>query len=94
MRTKCFPILILLALMLVVTTASAQTYVKKDLSKIAYGMTTDEVRNIFGRPDHINTSAGPRGELQQWVYREGRYKQLYLYFNDGRFTSYDRVGER
>jgi len=74
--------------------AMGQIYIKKDLSKIQYDMTIDEVKSIFGRPDHINFYGGRHGETQQWIYKEGRYKELILYFDNGKLSSYQRFGEK
>jgi outer membrane protein assembly factor BamE (lipoprotein component of BamABCDE complex) len=63
-------------------------YVKRDVSKLQVGMTTEEVKSLFGRPDHINRYDGPRGEEQQWVYKEGRNQHLYIYFENGLYNGY------
>jgi len=69
--------------------------IKHDVTKIQAGMTTDEVRNIFGRPHEINTRSGPKGETQQWVYTEGKSQYLFLYFENGIYTGeYSRHGEK
>ena len=75
--------------------ADAQRYIRRDLSKLQVGMTTDEVRSLFGRPDHINKYGTPKGEEQQWVYREGRNQDLYIYFENGVYNGYyQRTGEK
>jgi len=69
--------------------------IKHDVTKIQARMTTDEVRNIFGRPHEINTRSGPKGETQQWVYVEGKDQSLFLYFENGIYTGeYSRHGEK
>jgi len=59
---------------------------KKNLileGRICRGMTKDEVRASWGEPSDINRSAGSWGVHEQWVY--GRQ---YLYFEDGKLTSW------
>jgi hypothetical protein len=68
--------------------ARHQTYIKINLSKISYGMTTDELRRAIGRPERINTYASPNGETQQWIYPQGPDSDLYIYFENGVFYSY------
>jgi len=81
---------------LFITIASVQAqYTKRDVSKLQIGMTTEEVKALFGRPDHINKYGGPKGEEQQWVYRESRHQSLYVYFENDRYNGYyQRVGEK
>jgi len=70
-------------------------YIKRDVAKVQAGMTFSEIKNAFGRPSEINTSGGPGGEIQQWVYIEGRDRYLYIYFEDGVYNGrYSRYGER
>ena len=55
--------------------------------RIVRGMDEDDVRDVLGRPDHINRSS--RGD--QWVYQDGDEDQ-YVYVRDGRVTSWQRYG--
>jgi hypothetical protein len=45
---------------------------------IKVGMTAAQVRsaNNWGIPDRVNTTTGPNGSREQWVYRGGRYVYL------------------
>ncbi len=95
MRVKFFVIALILFSFLIVCVSVQAQYLKRDVSKLQVGMTTDEVKSLFGRPNHINKYGGPRGEEQQWVYKESRSQDLYLYFEDGRYNGYyQRTGEK
>ncbi len=86
--------LVVFSLLFVSTQVQAQ-FVKRDVSKLQVGMTTDQVRNEIGRPNHINKYGTSKGEEQQWVYQEGRYQSLYIYFENGLYTGYyQRMGEK
>lgn len=50
------------------------------------GMTQNMAIESLGKPNDINSSKGSWGTHEQWVYRNG----LYLYFEDGILTSYQR----
>lgn len=45
---------------------------------IKVGMTADQVRSAqhWGNPQRVNTTTGPLGSREQWVYRGGRYVYL------------------
>jgi hypothetical protein len=53
--------------------------------KVGLGMSTDDVIASWGRPDHVNTTVTAYGKHEQWV-----YGNTYLYFEDGRLTSYQQ----
>jgi hypothetical protein len=53
--------------------------------KVGLGMSTDDVIASWGKPDHVNTTVTAYGKHEQWV-----YGNTYLYFNDGRLTSYQQ----
>lgn len=81
---------ILIFIYLFTMQAQAQ-YVKRDISKIQQGMTADQVRNEMGRPHRLNTY----GDTEQWIYHEGAYRDLYIYFENGLYTGYyQRMGEK
>lgn len=86
--------LAVVASLVIAVAAEAQVYLKRDITKLEVGMNTDQVRSAFGRPSHINRYGNPPNETQQWIYKEGRYKELYLYFENGLFKSYQRFGEK
>lgn len=52
---------------------------------IKVGMTAEQVRNAryWGRPERVNSTTGPYGTREQWVYGGGRY----VYFERGIVTS-------
>lgn len=52
--------------------------------KIFVGMTAEQARLSWGKPDHINKTVRASGVSEQWVYGSGQY----VYFNDGILTSY------
>jgi len=85
---------LVLVLVVIAATVEARIYHKINLGNTSYGMTTDQVRWAIGKPDHINTYAGTRGEIQQWVYYEGAEQKLFLYFENGIFTSYQEFGRK
>ncbi len=49
------------------------------------GMTDSMARESLGRPNDINKSTGSWGVHEQWVYDT---KDLYLYFENGKLTSF------
>ena len=51
--------------------------------EVRIGMTTEQCRAAWGRPERVNRSVGSYGVHEQWVY--GR---TYLYFEDGVMTSF------
>lgn len=51
--------------------------------KILVGMTPDQVRTAWGRPERINRTVIPGRVSEQWV-----YGTTYLYFDDGILTSW------
>lgn len=51
--------------------------------KVVLGMTTEEVKLSWGRPDDINRTSNVYTTSEQWVYRGDNFKNSYLYFNDG-----------
>lgn len=55
---------------------------------IEIGMTEDEVKLIYGPPDDINRNGGSWGLAEQWVYENGPEKDEFLYFENGRLTSW------
>lgn len=53
--------------------------------KVGLGMSTDDVIASWGKPDHVNTTVTAYGKHEQWV-----YGNTYVYFEDGRLTSYQQ----
>ena len=51
--------------------------------QVRIGMTTDQVRAAWGRPERVNRTVGSYGVHEQWV-----YGYTYLYFEDGVMTSF------
>lgn len=62
-----------------------ETYSKLREGYYWLGMTTEMARVAFGVPDKVNESVGEWGIHQQWV-----YNHIYLYFENGKLTSYQR----
>lgn len=56
--------------------------------KIFLGMTTKQVIESWGKPDDINRTVGSWGIHEQWVYRRGGFEATYLYFENGKLTSW------
>ena len=54
---------------------------------IVMGMTKEQVKLSWGLPIDINRSVGSWGVHEQWVYG-GRYSRKYLYFENGKLTSW------
>lgn len=51
--------------------------------RVRRGMTTEQCRASWGRPEDINRTEGAYGVHEQWVYGLGNY----LYFEDGYLTT-------
>ena len=51
--------------------------------QIHVGMTADQVRAAWGKPEHNNTSTYSTGTHEQWVYSSGSYD----YFENGVMTA-------
>ena len=51
------------------------------------GMTAEMVLASRGEPESINTTVGSWGRHEQWI-----YGSLYLYFENGKLTSYQKMG--
>lgn len=55
--------------------------------KVVVGMSSDDVRNTWGKPDKINPSQYRAGETkEQWVYYE-RDRTSYVHMTNGKVTS-------
>jgi hypothetical protein len=59
---------------------ACETIVKK---QIYAGMTAEQVRVSWGKPEHINSTITGNRTSEQWVYRSGAY----VYFDEGIMTS-------
>jgi hypothetical protein len=55
--------------------------------QVQIGMTQIEVVAAWGEPDDRNRYVFASGVQEQWVYGSPRWKQSYLYFQDGVLTS-------
>jgi hypothetical protein len=96
MKRLNFGLVLILILVFSIGYVEAQTHRhwRYDLSKLEYGMSTDEVRRTWGRPDHFNRYADRGREVQQWIYRETEQISIYLYFVNGSFSSYQTFGDK
>ena len=56
--------------------------------KVRVGMSDDQCRTAWGRPDHINRSEDTRGVHEQWVYDDAHY----LFLEDGFLESIQGIG--
>ena len=56
--------------------------------KLLIGMVTFEVAAVKGHPKDINKTTGAWGVHEQWVYDNGRYNEMYLYFENNILTSW------
>lgn len=67
-------------------------FIKKGVTKdyeIEIGMTDEQVRKSWGRPNQINRTVGEWGVHEQWIYGDVlKGNARYLYFENGVFTSY------
>jgi hypothetical protein len=54
--------------------------------QVVIGMTEDQVTASWGQPTRINASGGRWGKHEQWIFGESRAS--YLYFENGRLTSW------
>lgn len=54
-------------------------------NRLLFGMTKEQAKLSVGTPYDINRSVGSWGIHEQWVYRN---RGLYLYFEDGKLTSW------
>lgn len=52
------------------------------------GMTCDMAIMSMGRPNKVNRSVGSWGVDEQWVYEGYNYDNTYLYFRNGKLTSW------
>lgn len=55
--------------------------------KLKIGMTSDQVLEVWPRPNKANHTVNTRGTRDQWVYNRGR-DRIYLYFQDGVLTGW------
>jgi len=56
--------------------------------KICIGMTKEDVIASWGTPKDINKSVGSWGVHEQWIYGNPLYGAQYLYFENGKLTSW------
>ncbi len=56
--------------------------------QIWLGMTDEMARVSRGKPNDINRSVGSWGVHEQWIYKKGKYDSYYLYFENGKLTSW------
>lgn len=61
---------------------------KIDKGLIWTGMSSDMAEIAMGLPDDINTSVGSWGKDEQWVYQGSDYDNTYLYFRNGKLSSW------
>ena len=47
--------------------------------KIRIGMTAEQIRAAWGKPEKVNSTITARGTHEQWVYGDGQY----VYFDEG-----------
>lgn len=52
------------------------------------GMSPKAAVGSWGPPYEINRSTGSWGVHEQWVYKRGNYSHKYLYFENGKLTSW------
>lgn len=89
------PIIFIWIIFSLISSSAWAQYYKCDIGKLIEGMTMGEVRNLCGRPHHVNKYGSSSGETEQWVYKEGRLQELYLYFDNGLYTgNFQRFGEK
>ncbi len=55
--------------------------------QVLVGMTFEQVKLAWGKPERINTSGGRGIDHEQWVYGMGTY----LYFENGKLTSWQNT---
>lgn len=63
----------------------AKTYNSLKEGNFWLGMTSEMAIVAFGSPNEINETVGSWGKHEQWV-----YNNIYLYFENGKLTSYQR----
>ncbi|MHB8983782.1 MAG: hypothetical protein ACYC4E_00310, partial [Carboxydocellales bacterium] len=56
--------------------------------QVLIGMNPTQVMLSWGKPDDINRTVGSWGVHEQWVYRYGDFEANYLYFRNGKLTSW------
>ena len=54
---------------------------------VVSGMTAEQIRTSWGSPNKINSSAGPWGKSEQWIYGDFP-DSTYLYLENGKLTSW------
>lgn len=60
----------------------------KIIPEPSIGMTPEEVRkSTWGSPDKINKDTYSWGTSEQWVYKDGKYSNKYIYFKNGYVSS-------
>lgn len=61
-----------------------------NLEKYDYwtGMTPDMAYITMGLPNDVNSTVGSWGRHEQWVYEYSNYDNTYLYFENGKLTSW------
>lgn len=57
--------------------------------KVRIGMVDAQVREAWGKPDHINKTSTANGDSEQWVWGSNQY----AYFHDGFLTSIQQNGQ-
>lgn len=51
--------------------------------KIMVGMTAEQVRRAWGAPSKINATLTGSGKSEQWVYEGARFRNQYVYLDNG-----------
>lgn len=59
-------------------------------NKVVVGMTAENVRDSWGRPDDINTGSSSNGQTEQWVYEKSNGGVDYVHFRNGKVSSVRR----
>ena len=56
--------------------------------RVVVGMTADQVRASWDKPDNVNRTETAFGTSEQWVYRKGNARTNYVYLNNGVVTTF------
>lgn len=67
---------------------SSKTWANLDKYDYWTGMTPDMLYITMGKPDDINSTVGSWGRHEQWVYEYSNFDNTYLYFENGKLTSW------
>lgn len=84
---------VLISLLVVGILLSSCAWVGVNMRKVSVGMTRDQVMKEIGQPINVINAKRTDGNLQEiWEYPGGGEARIWVYFENGKVTRWNRTG--